>query len=119
MEDFMQFNTFLTTEQESLRLSTAFQEYFHTEDLPLSQYTAYESYLRLRKRPVLLRIMKDSDSRALKHFLENGWMDERLLAESFSLAAECQNTEILALLFHYQHKSGLSCKMGDIYEDFD
>ena len=55
----------------------------------------------------------------LNRFLENGWMDTRLLSESFSLAADCSDAQLLALLFTYQQQQGLSCKREDIYGDFD
>lgn len=115
----MKFDTFLNTAQEPLRLSIAFQEYFHGTSLSDGQRLAYEAYLKSRRRSVLLQIIKNCDSLALAHFLNNGWMDARLFSESFSLAADCGDAQLPALLLAYQQQAGLSCKMEDIYGDFD
>lgn len=115
----MKFDTFLNTAQESLRFSIAFQEYFHEPSLTGLQRDTYEAYLKSRKRSVLIQIIKDCDHQALNRFLENGWMDIRLLSESFSLAADCSDAQLLALLFTYQQQQVLSCKREDIYGDFD
>lgn len=116
---YMKPDIFTTASQEAQKLSIALEEYFHREILSEKEKDACRRYLRLRKRPAVMKIIENQDCTALKGFIEEGWMDERLLGEALTLAGEQKNVELLAVLFTFQKQTGIVCRMEEIYGEFE
>lgn len=91
------FQKFQSASREDVRLELALEGYFSGQATE-TQNQVLEDYLRLRLRPAMELLLRESRTEELEQLLEQGWLTAGLLEDGLKLAIECKSTEGFVLL---------------------
>ena len=100
--DHQAYQRFLSSRQESVRLSIALDEFF-SSDLDMEMREAYAVYLKKRLGPTVSELVLREDLHALETLRSMGWLDIHRVEDA--LAHARRNKRISSLIWLLQIKN--------------